>query len=411
MVNGHGRAAREEHFGDAVRDIGHRGLWRRRRSGGPVRPALRRDRAGPLDRVSEADLHDDVRLCHGLAAALLRRRGVAQTALRPDQPDGTSRRRDLGPGLRRNTAGAVPGPRRQVSPRHDGPAGRRHRAVDHPAGRRVRGSLGRPGRELDGDVRRPGFDRRRRLDQLADGHHRHELGLPGAGRPCLCVPCPRQGQPQQPVGLDRDLDRDGTLVDRGWLRDGPARRPQAPGRSRHVGDDRRNGQYLRCRGRDQWPRIRRWLHLVRSHRAGAPVVAGRSRRDGGLGRGQLIDHDLCGPETADQCHRCHRHARRVWRRKWWRASRHPEWRWHHRHDPARMVDERGHRQPRAHRLARRRHPARGPGHSRDRSRGTCVRLGREDRERDRRRRDLCPPARRDQGLRDLDRSLGSADLP
>ena len=150
--------------------------------------------------------------------------------------------------------------------------------------------------------------------------------------------------------------------------------------------------------------------MVPGHRAGAPMVARRPRRDGGVGRGQLVDHDLCGSETSDQCHWRHRHTRRLCRRKRWHAPRHAEWRRHHRHDPALMVDERGHRQPRTQHLARRWHPCRDPGRSRDRPRRPDVRLERTDREFAGAGRDVSPPARRDQGLGRLDRPFSQAGL-
>ena len=117
-----------------------------RERGGPrrqARAAVGRARAQPLRRVPPPELHLGLRLRDELAAGLLRRRGVAQAALRAGQRLRAPRRGDVGAGLRRRPLGAQPVARRDpsssTSPR------RRPGSGSSPRPRSTRGSWS-PGR-------------------------------------------------------------------------------------------------------------------------------------------------------------------------------------------------------------------------------------------------------------------------
>ena len=97
LVDRFGLGQRQDPDRLEVRGIEQRPLRHRGRLRGAVRQALGQPRAEPVDRLSAPELLHDVRLRHDLAPGLLRRRRLAEAALRHDQSDGPPGDGDLGP--------------------------------------------------------------------------------------------------------------------------------------------------------------------------------------------------------------------------------------------------------------------------------------------------------------------------
>ena len=152
-----------------------------------------------------AELHLDLWLRDQLAAGLLRRRRVAQAALRDRQRLRPARGRDVGARLRRRSRRAQSRPV-GVVPRRQVRAPGRHPDARHRAGRRgVRRLVAGARHQQHRLVRRPGLGRRRPMGRVAHEDPRPVRGLARLRRPRLRVPRPRGRQQGQRRQLERGL--------------------------------------------------------------------------------------------------------------------------------------------------------------------------------------------------------------
>ena len=188
----------DEHERGEVRLQHGRELRERRRPRRPVRAPLGPGRSRARTSPTGARTARGLRLRDELAAGLLRRRAVAEAALRAGQRLRPARRRHVGARLRRRPLRAVPRRRpsrsSSTSPRRRPASGSSRRRAGRRGLRRLVGGARHEHRRL---VRRPGLDQRRRLEAVAHRDAGDLRRLARRGRARVRVPRPRGRQQAQ----------------------------------------------------------------------------------------------------------------------------------------------------------------------------------------------------------------------
>ena len=234
------RPARPEPEWREVRHVHLGHVQHRPGTGEGLRAALRRERRSHLVPLRAPELHGDLRLRDELAAGLLRRRPVAQGALRPGRAEPAPGRRDLGPRLRRARSRALRRDLAQVPARYDATRGGDRDPAGHDRRCGLRRLLARRGRLRDPLVRRPRLGGRRSVEDLAMAHQGDLGRVPRRGRSRLRVPGPGDGRARQRGRLGRH----GTLR---WQPDARPRRVRSSPGGRPLGEGLAG--YRRAQGR------------------------------------------------------------------------------------------------------------------------------------------------------------------